>query len=50
MLRRAYAPVRPDAEQLIVALLTNFFNWFQNVADFLLVRNISGWTGAAGGG
>lgn len=37
------------AEQLIVALLTNFFSWFQNVADFLLVRNISGWTGASGG-
>jgi ABC-type transport system involved in multi-copper enzyme maturation permease subunit len=37
------------AEQLIVALLTNFFSWFQNVADFLLVRNISGWTGGAGG-
>jgi ABC-type transport system involved in multi-copper enzyme maturation permease subunit len=36
------------AEQLIVALLTSFFSWFQNVADFLLVRNISGWTGAAG--
>ncbi|HKY50431.1 MAG TPA: ABC transporter permease subunit [Candidatus Limnocylindria bacterium] len=37
------------AEQLIVALLTNFFSWFQTVADFLLVRNISGWTGNAGG-
>jgi ABC-type transport system involved in multi-copper enzyme maturation permease subunit len=37
------------AEQLIVALLSNFFSWFQNVADFLLVRNISGWTGGAGG-
>jgi len=37
------------AEQLIVALLTNFFSWFQNVADYLLVRNISGWTGGAGG-
>jgi len=37
------------AEQLIVALLTNFFSWFQNVADFLLVRNIAGWTGGAGG-
>ncbi|MEP6694781.1 MAG: ABC transporter permease subunit, partial [Chloroflexota bacterium] len=32
------------AEQLIVALFTNFFSWFQNVADYLLVRNISGWT------
>ncbi|TMC07600.1 MAG: hypothetical protein E6J35_00915 [Chloroflexi bacterium] len=37
------------AEQLIVALLTNFFSWFQNVADYLLVRNISGWTGGTGG-
>jgi ABC-type transport system involved in multi-copper enzyme maturation permease subunit len=37
------------AEQLIVALFTNFFSWFQNVADYLLVRNISGWTGGAGG-
>lgn len=37
------------AEQLIVALLSNFFSWFQNVADYLLVRNISGWTGGAGG-
>jgi ABC-2 type transport system permease protein len=36
-------------EQLIVALLSNFFSWFQNVADYLLVRNISGWTGGAGG-
>lgn len=26
-----------------------FFSWFQNVADYLLVRNISGWTGATGG-
>ena len=24
---------------------TNFFSWFQDVADLLLVRNISGWTG-----
>lgn len=36
-------------EQLIVALLSNFFSWFQNVADFMLVRNISAWTGGAGG-
>jgi ABC-2 type transport system permease protein len=35
-------------EQLIVALLSNFFSWFQNVADYLLVRNISGWTGGGG--
>ncbi len=37
------------AEQLIVALLSNFFSWFQNIADYLLVRNISGWTGGTGG-
>ena len=36
-------------EQLIVALFSNLFSWFQNVADFFLVRNISAWTGAAGG-
>lgn len=36
-------------EQLIVALLSNLFSWFQNVADFFLVRNISAWTGGAGG-
>jgi len=37
------------AEQLIVALFSNLFSWFQNVADFFLVRNISGWVGGAGG-
>jgi ABC-2 type transport system permease protein len=37
------------AEQLIVALFSNLFSWFQNVANFFLVRNISGWTGATGG-
>ncbi|MEO8631952.1 MAG: ABC transporter permease subunit [Chloroflexota bacterium] len=36
-------------EQLIVALFSNLFSWFQNVADFFLVRNISAWTGGAGG-
>ncbi|MEK6206748.1 MAG: ABC transporter permease subunit [Chloroflexota bacterium] len=36
-------------EQLIVALFSNLFSWFQNVANFFLVRNISGWTGATGG-
>lgn len=36
------------AEQLVVALLSSFFSWFQNVADYLLVRNISGWTGGGG--
>ena len=37
------------AEQLIVALFSNLFSWFQNVADFFLVRNISGWVGGSGG-
>ena len=36
-------------EQIIVALFSNLFSWFQNVANFFLVRNISGWTGATGG-
>jgi ABC-type transport system involved in multi-copper enzyme maturation permease subunit len=36
------------AEQLIVALFSSLFSWFQNVADFFLVRNISGWTGGSG--
>ena len=36
-------------EQLIVALFSALFSWFQNVADFFLVRNISAYTGAAGG-
>jgi ABC-type transport system involved in multi-copper enzyme maturation permease subunit len=36
-------------EQLIVALFSALFSWFQNVADFFLVRNISAFTGAAGG-
>ena len=37
------------AEQLIVALFSSLFSWFQNVADFFLVRNISGWVGGSGG-
>jgi ABC-type transport system involved in multi-copper enzyme maturation permease subunit len=37
------------AEQLIVALFSSLFSWFQNVADFFIVRNISGWTGGSGG-
>lgn len=36
------------AEQLIVLLLSGIFSWFQNVADYLLVRNISSWTGGSG--
>jgi len=38
------------AEQLIIALLSSLFSWFQDVADFFLVRNITAWTGASGGG
>lgn len=38
------------AEQLVVALVSTFFSWFRNVADYLLVRNISAWTGGGGGG
>lgn len=34
-------------EQLAVVLLSSLFSGFQNVADYLLVRNISGWTGSA---
>lgn len=37
------------AEPLIVGLLSRFFSWYQNVADYLLVRNISAWTGGGGG-
>jgi ABC-type transport system involved in multi-copper enzyme maturation permease subunit len=40
-------------EQILIALLSGLFSWFQNVADFLLVRNITAFTqvsGAAGGG
>jgi ABC-type transport system involved in multi-copper enzyme maturation permease subunit len=40
-------------EQILIALLSGLFSWFQNIADFLLVRNISAWTqtsGAGGGG
>ena len=31
-------------EQIVIALFSGLFSWFQNVADFLLVRNISAWT------
>jgi ABC-type transport system involved in multi-copper enzyme maturation permease subunit len=37
-------------EQILIALLTGLFSWFQNVADFLLVRNISALTQGTGGG
>jgi len=36
-------------EQLLIALFSSLFSWFQNVADFLLVRNISAWTQGGGG-
>ncbi len=38
------------AEQLVIALFSALFSWFQNVADFLLVRNITAWTGGGTGG
>jgi ABC-type transport system involved in multi-copper enzyme maturation permease subunit len=37
-------------EQILIALLSGLFSWFQNVADFLLVRNISALTQGTGGG
>lgn len=36
------------AEQLVIALFSSLFSWFQSVADFLLVRNITAWTGGGG--
>src|SRR5690606_38223175 len=38
------------AEQIGVAILLNFFEWFEHVADFLLGRSIAAWmaTGDAG--
>jgi len=41
------------AEQLVIALFSSLFSWFQDVADFFLVRNITAWTGGSttsGGG
>ncbi len=38
------------AEQLVIALFSSLFSWFQSVADFLLVRNITAWTGGNTGG
>ncbi len=35
-------------EQIVIALFSGLFSWFQNVADFLLVRNISAWTQGTG--
>ena len=36
-------------EQILIALLSGLFSWFHNVADFMLVRNISAWTAGSGG-
>ncbi|MFW6174726.1 MAG: ABC transporter permease subunit [Chloroflexota bacterium] len=36
------------AEQILVALLSNLFQWFSNVADFLLVQNINAFVGSGG--
>ena len=42
------------AEQIVVQLFSNFFDWFSTVADYLLMQNISAWAGGfsfgAGGG
>ena len=38
------------AEQILVALLSNFFSWFTNVAEYLPVHSISAWSGAGFGG
>lgn len=36
-------------EQILIALLSGLFSWFQDVANFMLVRNITAWTQAPGG-
>lgn len=38
------------AEQILVALLSNFFSWFTTVADYLPVHNIAAWAGGSGFG
>ncbi|HEX9494494.1 MAG TPA: ABC transporter permease subunit [Candidatus Limnocylindria bacterium] len=38
------------AEQILTALLSSFFSWFANVADYLPVHNITAWTGGSGFG
>ena len=38
------------AEQILTALLSNFFSWFTNVADYLPVHNIAAWSGGSGFG
>jgi len=42
--------VRAIAEQILVALLSNFFSWFANVAEYLPVHSISAWSGGTGFG
>lgn len=37
-------------EQILIALLSGLFSWFQDVANLMLVRNISAWTQPPGGG
>ena len=37
-------------EQIVIALFSTLFSWFQNVADFFLVRNITAYTGGGTGG
>jgi ABC-2 type transport system permease protein len=38
------------AEQILVALLSNFFSWFANVAEYLPVHSIAAWSGSSGFG
>lgn len=33
------------AEQILVAIFSNLFDWFDSVSDYLLVQNISTWAG-----
>lgn len=33
------------AEQILVAIFSNLFDWFDSVSDYLLVQNISVWAG-----
>jgi len=37
-------------EQIVIALFSTLFSWFENVANFFLVRNITAWTGGGTGG
>ena len=38
------------AEQIVIALFSTLFSWFENVANFFLVRNITAFTGGGTGG